>query len=556
MAHDTAGVPTYWGASGRKLGMLITTVATTDFLLFGYDQGVMSGIIGAEAFVSRFPEVEQDKKFDTWEGFVVSIYAVGCFFGACFILYFGDWLGRRKSIFTGAWVMIIGVIIQVTAVPATRGVPGQSVGATAQFIVGRFLTGIGNGINTSTVPTYQAECSKSHNRGKLICIEGGNVAIGTLIAYWIDYGCTYGPEELTWRFPIAFQCVFAFIVLGLMIGLPESPRWLMSKGRQEEAKVILASLADKPVDDDEVALQTNVIADALRASGTDGGKSTPLRELFTHGKTQHFRRLILGGGSQMMQQLSGCNAVIYYFPSLFESALGTTSNFALLMGGVNMIVYSIFATTSWFAVERLGRRKLFLIGTVGQCLSMVLAFATLAPGTGSGAAKGAAVGLFTYIAFFGATWLPLPWLYPAEINPLRTRAKANALSTTSNWIWNFFIVMITPVLIASIKPFGTFLFFAVLNAIFLPIIYFFYPETAGRSLEEIDLIFAKGHLEKKSYVKAAQELPKIADHEVDQRAREWGYVSSDEEAPTEKDKANRDVEKAEGIHTNPGGLAA
>ena len=157
-----------------------------------------------------------------------------------------------------------------------------------------------------------------------------------------------------------------------------------------------------------------------------------------------------------------------------------------------MIVYSIFATTSWFLVERVGRRKLFLWGTVGQCLSMVITFGALIPNTPQ-ASKGAAVGLFTYIAFFGATWLPLPWLYPAEINPLKTRAKANALSTTSNWIWNFcsspaphlfepwltnltVIVMITPVLIEKIG-WGTYLLFAVLNAIFLPILYFFYPET-------------------------------------------------------------------------------
>ncbi|KAL1590420.1 hypothetical protein WHR41_00763 [Cladosporium halotolerans] len=556
--HTSTGVPTYWGASGRKLQMLITTVATTDFLLFGYDQGVMSGIISSSAFVNRFPEVNKDEQYRTWEGFIVSIYAVGCFFGACFILQLGDWLGRRKSIFIGAWTMIIGVIIQVTAMPKTEGIMGQSVGATAQFIVGRFLTGIGNGINTSTVPTYQAECSKSHNRGKLICIEGGNVAIGTLIAYWIDFGCLYGPPELTWRFPIAFQCVFAFIVLVLMLGLPESPRWLMTKDRSEEATVILAALAEKPVDDEEVALQANVIADAIRASGGDG-HSTPLKILFTGGKTQHARRLFLGAGSQMMQQLSGCNAVIYYFPILFQQSIlqsdsESSHTLALLLGGINMVVYSIFATTSWFAVERVGRRKLFLIGTVGQCLSMVLAFGALVPGTAS-AAKGAAVGFFTYIAFFGATWLPLPWLYPAEINPLRTRAKANALSTTSNWIWNFFIVMITPVLIASID-WGTYLFFAVLNAIFLPILWFFYPETAGRSLEEIDLIFAKGYLENMSYVHAAQNLPKIADHEVDQRAREFGFVSSDEEGPAIKDKETRDVEKAEGINTNPGGQAA
>lgn len=546
------GVPTYWGTSGRRLQMLITSVAITDFLLFGYDQGVMSGIISSPAFVERFPEVEQDEKFQTWEGFIVSIYAVGCFFGACFILQLGDWLGRRKSIFIGAWTMIIGVIIQITAVPAARGVPGQSVGATAQFIVGRFLTGIGNGINTSTVPTYQAECSKSHNRGKLICIEGSCVAIGTLIAYWIDFGCLYGPPELTWRFPIAFQLVFALIVLVVTLGLPESPRWLMTKDRVEESRVILASLASKPIEDEEVSLQLNVISDAIRASGIDG-HSTPYKVLFTGGKTQHLRRLLLGAGSQMMQQLSGCNAVIYYFPILFQDALDTTHTLALLLGGINMIVYSLAATSSWYYVERIGRRKLFLIGTVGQCLSMFLTMACLIPET-PGPAKGAAVGLFTYIAFFGATWLPLPWLYPAEINPLRTRAKANALSTTSNWVWNFFIVMITPVLIASIG-WGTYLFFAVLNAIFIPILYFLYPETAGRSLEEIDLIFAKGFMENKSYVHAAQQLPKIADHEVDQRARELGFVTSDDESPMAKE---HDMEKAEGvgIGTNPGGQAA
>ena len=112
---------------------------------------------------------------------------------------------------------------------------------------------------------------------------------------------------------------------------------------------------------------------------------------------------------------------------------------SMLLGGINMIVYSIFATVSWFVIERVGRRKLFLIGTIGQGASMLLVMACLIPDTPS-AAKGAAVGLFTYIAFFGATWLPLPWLYPAEVNPIRTRGKANAVSTCSNWLNNFIIV--------------------------------------------------------------------------------------------------------------------
>ncbi|KAI0471739.1 general substrate transporter [Xylariaceae sp. FL0804] len=520
MGHkdNEAGVPTFWGASGKKLQMLITAVATTDFLLFGYDQGVMSGIIDAPAFVADFPEVDGDS---TYQGFVTSIYAVGCFLGACFILTFGDKLGRRKSIFLGATVMIIGVIIQLCTVPVSQG-------ATAQFIIGRCITGIGNGINTSTIPTWQAECSHSHNRGKLICIEGGNVAIGTVIAYWIDYGCTYGPHAFTWRFPIAFQCFFALVVIILMLNLPESPRWLLTKERHEEASTVLAALNGKHRQDEDITTQMTFINDAIRVAGAG---QTKYKDLTTGGPTQHFRRMLLGAGSQMMQQLSGCNAVIYYFPILFQTSIGTSHNLALLLGGVNMIIYAIFATTSWFAVERVGRRKLFLIGTVGQCLSMVLTFGALIPGTTS-AAKGAAVGLFTYIAFFGATWLPLPWLYPAEINPLKTRSKANATSTVSNWLWNFFIVMITPVLVShtGTSGWGTYLFFAILNACFFPILYLFYPETAGRTLEEIDVIFAKGYAHQQSYVTAAKELPHLDEAEVQEKAREYGFAVQDEEA--------------------------
>lgn len=156
--------------------------------------------------------------------------------------------------------------------------------------------------------THTNRCSHSHNRGKLICIEGGNVAIGTLIAYWIDYGCTYGPHEFVWRFPIAFQCVFALVVIILMTQLPESPRWLLTKDRNEEAATVLAALNHQPRDHPEIQTQVAVIVDAIRVSGHAGGV-TPMSALFTNGPTQNFRRLILGASSQMMQQLSGCNAV-------------------------------------------------------------------------------------------------------------------------------------------------------------------------------------------------------------------------------------------------------
>lgn len=358
----------------------------------------------------------------------------------------------------------------------------------------------------------------------MICIEGATIAFGTLIAYWIDYGASYGPDDLVWRFPIAFQVIFAVFIIFPMTFLPESPRWLLSHQRIEDADRVISAIRGYEEGSQETQLERNLIMDSLRAAGGFGQKSTPIKALFTGGKTQHFRRMLLGSGSQFMQQIGGCNAVIYFFPVLFERSIGEDHNMSLLLGGVNMIVYSIFATTSWFVIERVGRRRLFLIGSIGQCLSMVLTFACLIPGNPM-AARGAAVGLFTYIAFFGATWLPLPWLYPAEVNPVKTRGKANATSTCVNWLFNFVVVMVTPIMVTNIG-WGTYLFFAVINGCFIPVIYFFYPETAQRSLEEIDIIFAKGHVENMSYVKAAKELPHLQPTEIEEYAKRYGLVDT------------------------------
>ncbi|KAJ5915834.1 hexose carrier protein [Penicillium verhagenii] len=485
------------------------------FLLFGYDQGVMSSIIDADPFNDIFTATKDNS---TMQGVVTAIYELGCLGGALFSLMFGDWLGRRKSIMLGATIMVIGVIIQVTAMKGH--VP------LAQFCVGRVVTGVGNGMNTSTIPTYQAECSRSTNRGLLICIEGSTVAIGTLISYWIDFGASYGSPDLTWRFPIAFQILFGLLIIIGMFFLPESPRWLFIQERYEEGETIIAALSAQEISHPDVQLQKTIILESIRASG-QAAKSTPMSAVFTGGKTQHFRRMLLGSSSQFFQQIGGCNAVIYYLPVLFKKSLNQTDFMSMILGGVNMIVYSIFACMSWFLIERVGRRKLFLSGTVGQCLSMVLTFACLIPGT-PGPAKGAALGLFVYIASFGATWLPLPWLYPAEISPIKTRAKANALSTCTNWTFNFLIVMVTPIMVRNIGW----------------VIYFFYPETAGRSLEEIDLIFAKGYSENMNYVRAAKELPFLSDEEIERAAMQYGFGPAEGDGTTVASSSNEDIEKS------------
>jgi MFS family permease len=137
--RDDPKYPHFMGLHGKKLALAVSVIATTDFLLFGYDQGVMSGIISAEPFMDYFPQTRNT----TWQGFVTSIYNIGCFFGALFILFFGDAIGRRRAMIMGASTMIVGVLIQITAM--------KGHAATAQFLVGRWITGVGNGINTVSI---------------------------------------------------------------------------------------------------------------------------------------------------------------------------------------------------------------------------------------------------------------------------------------------------------------------------------------------------------------------------------------------------------------------
>jgi hypothetical protein len=206
--------------------------------------------------------------------------------------------------------------------------------------------------------------------------------------------------------------------------LPESPRWLMAHGHHEESARVVAALAAKSLDDPIAIKEKNMISDALAAQQTV--RAARKSDILKGGKQQHLRRALIGASTQLFQQLGGCNAVIYYSTILFEEQVGLDRQLALILGGVLSVVYAMFALTSFLMVEKVGRRKLFLIGTVGQAVAMFIAFGCLNAG-GREAAKGGAFGLFLFIAFFGATWLPLPWLYPAELNSMAVRSEANAI---------------------------------------------------------------------------------------------------------------------------------
>ncbi|SCZ94792.1 BZ3500_MvSof-1268-A1-R1_Chr12-1g03661 [Microbotryum saponariae] len=511
--YEKGAIPTYGGLTGDKLIWAITASASCGFGLFGYDQGVMSGIISAPQFFRVLPtlnpEVSGDYQASVLQAFIVAIYEIGCLAGAIFALCYGDRLGRRKMMVTSAAIMCIGVILQITTM--------KNHSAFAQFTIGRIVTGLGNGMNTATIPTWHAETAKAHNRGLLICIEASMISTGTAISYWIDLGFSYIDNSISWRTPIGLQMVFAVGLVVSVAFLPESPRWLLANGQQEEGQRVIAALEPAPIESELFVSQTKVIIDSL-----EGSVQPKKKDVLNNGPTQHLRRALLGASSQIMQQIGGCNAVIYFAPVIFQQNLHLSRELSLILGGVNVTVYALSSGIAFYTIERVGRRILFLVGSAGQAFSMFIIMGFLIPGNDN-LIKGSVFGIFLYLAFFGFTWLQLPWIYPAEVNPLATRTNANALSTICNWLFNFAVVMWTPPMLTAIN-WGTFLFFGVLNVLFIPFIWVFYPETAGRTLEEIDCIFARAYVEKQSYVKVAAEMPKLTDAEIENEWRRLGLT--------------------------------
>lgn len=290
------------------------------------------------------------------------------------------------------------------------------------------------------------------------------------------------PSSISWRFPIAFQIVFALLILLFILGLPESPRWLILKGKEDEALHVLSALSDKPLSDPTIASEFAAIKDTVLEMAQGG-----FRDLFTMGQDRNFHRVVLAYVNQMFQQISGINLITYYAANIYENNIGLSGYLSRILAAANGTEYFLASWIAVFTIERFGRRSLMLFGAVGMSASMcILAGTTSHPSASTGIA--AATFLFIFNTFFAIGWLGMTWLYPAEIVPLRIRAPANALATSANWAFNFMVVMITPIAFDNIG-YKTYLIFAVINAFIVPCVYFFYPETAYRSLEEMDEIF-------------------------------------------------------------------
>lgn len=415
------------GLVGKPLLYFTSVFVSLGVFLFGYDQGVMSGIITGPYFRDYFNQPSRAEI-----GTMVAILEIGAFISSLMVGRIGDMIGRRRTILYGSMVFFVGGMCQTFA----NGMP--------MMLVGRIVAGLGVGVLSTIVPVYQSEISPPHNRGKLACIEfTGNVS-GYAASVWVDYFCSYIKSDYSWRVPLLMQCVMgALLGFGSLV-ICESPRWLLDNDHDEEGIVVIANLyGGGDILNDKARQEYREIKMNVLLERQEGERS--YSDMFR----RYSKRVFIAMSAQALAQLNGINVISYYAPLVFESA-GWVGRDAILMTGINAISYLASTVPPWYLVDRWGRRPILLSGAVAMIisLSMISYFIFIdVPYT----PRLVVIFVMIYNAAFGYSWGPIPWLYPPEILPLSIRAKGASLSTASNWAFNWLVGEMTPILQDLIK---------------------------------------------------------------------------------------------------------
>ncbi|EMT72647.1 general substrate transporter [Fusarium oxysporum II5] len=475
---------------GKYLQGAITFSAGSAYLLFGYDQassrdrsptiyqvltelqGVLGGLVTQPSFLDAIGNPSP-----SFLGLIVALYNIGCLAGCIVASLVGNKWGRRKIIIWGCVIMIAGGIIQ----SATYG--------AAQLIVGRLISGVGNGMNTSIVPVYVSECSRAKHRGRAVAVQLSIVIFGTVVAYWLDYGTIkHLTGEVVWRFPIAFQNVFALVTVATLPFLPETPRWLYSHEFRDEAISVLARLYDCQEDDPVIHSVTQEIESALRLEHQTTKLS--IKDLIND-KTpiKKTRRLVLCFMIQFWQQFTGINVIAFYVTIVLETNVGLSKDTSSLVAGCIQIAFWLATFPPMFLLDRVGRRPMLMLGSVCLLTAMAVFTAGIAVNTSSTSAMALAF-LFIYEISFGMSWNAIPWLYAPEITPLDLRHVGSSVAAFSEWLWTFVIALVTPYAIDT-AGWKFYLLFCVMILLNIPFTFFFLPETSGKTLEELDYVFSE-----------------------------------------------------------------
>jgi len=463
----------------KGLVIVIAAIAATGGLLFGFDTGVISGAIPflQDYFVLTDSQVEN----------LTALGLIGAVVGALVAGPITDFLGRKKIILASAFIFATGALW-------TGFAP-----TVPQLMISRFYLGLAIGASSFAVPLYISEISPTKIRGTLVSMFQLLITVGILAAYLSDHAIADNDNLECWR-PMLWVGIAPAVILFVgMIFLPETPRWLMSKGREEESRKILNRIENAEyVEDSIAAMKSDIDIDKSQANW---------KEIF---KPWLRNALIIAAGIMFFQQFVGINTVIYYSPKIFLAAGFQGAEAAIAASVIVGVVNVVFTIIALFIIDKLGRRKLYFIGVSGIALSLVcMGLGFMLPGAGKWFLV---VSMLVYIAFFAISLGPLGWLIITEVFPTKVRGIGASIGSLSNWgfntlvVWTFYkmasaignakeVVVPEGQDLSDICPScigSVFWIFAAVAIIGLVWGYYFIPETKGVSLEKIEAHWRAG----------------------------------------------------------------
>jgi len=471
-------------------------------LLYGYNQGVFSGVLVMHAFGNHMGIYTTHPALTGW---LTSILELGAWVGTLYSGFLAEIISRKYAILVNDAVFIIGVVIQCTAVTAS---------GPSSILAGRFITGMGVGSLSMIVPMYNAECAPPEVRGALVGLQQLAITTGIMISFWIDYGTQYiggtgaGQKDAAWLIPLCLQLAPAVLLGAGMMFMPFSPRWLEHHGREAEARKTLASLRGLSPDNELIELEyMEIKAQSKFEKRTvaehfphlaDGSPMSVIKLQFVavaslFKSKPMLRRVALATITMFFQQWTGINAVLYYAPKIFGSLGLSSTSVSLLATGVVGIAMWVATMPAVVYVDKLGRKPILIVGAIGMAsCHIIIAIITAldqkdwAKHSAAGWAAVAMVWLF--VVHFRYSWGPCAWIVISEIWPISQRPYGIALGASSNWMNNFIVGQVTPLMIKRLT-YGTYIFFGLLTFMGAAFIWIFFPETKGLSLEEMDMLF-------------------------------------------------------------------
>ena len=458
-------------SSSVRMGLaLIALVASLGGLLFGYDTGVING---TQFYFSKHFDLDAAMK-----GWVVGSALLGCLLGAATSGFISNAIGRRASLILSALLFTLSAW--------GSGLPSFLPQSVSLLVLFRIVGGIGIGIASMNAPTYIAELSPAKIRGKMVTFYQMAIVVGFFIVFLATYTIAEGRDETYnvhegWRWMFWSELIPCLLFFGLLFFVPKSPRWLMIKGRKDEAARILNKLHGAEVG----ALELNEIKESLHNAGP-----LSIGQLL---KKSVLPIVIIGSVFSGLQQLTGINAVLYYGADIFEKALGFGQEDVLeqqiLLAGVNMV----FTFLAMFTVDKWGRKPLILSGSVGMMIGFLMLGSTL---MFNQIGILSLVGILLFIGSFAMSMGPVVWVLLSEMFPNSIRSAAMSIAVAVQWGMNYVVSQSFPMVAESQAnnnafwngslPYFIFSFFILIIFVFT---LKYIPETKGRSLEDLEKIW-------------------------------------------------------------------